>query len=117
MNWKDSWFSKRSTLYGCGDKLWIPLIGLWGVVRYTPLLVLRQYGSEQFIPATFRLNHLEFDYGGSSYVNRLTEFSRLWKEHIWMDLGKRVCDIAPDYSVWTLNWVKDLVFPPIDDMV
>ena len=34
-----------------------------------------------------------------------------------MDLGKNVCDVAPSYSAWRLNWVTDLVLPPIDDMV
>ena len=34
-----------------------------------------------------------------------------------MDLGKHVCDVAPSYSAWRLNRVKDLVLPLIDDMV
>ncbi|MBA0668292.1 hypothetical protein Goklo_001223 [Gossypium klotzschianum] len=39
-------------LYRCGDFDWVPLLGIWGVVGYAPLLVLRQYRSRQFIPAT-----------------------------------------------------------------
>ena len=46
VTWKAPWFSRKSALYGCGDKLWVPLIGLWGIVSYSPLLVLRQYGFE-----------------------------------------------------------------------
>ena len=69
ITWKVPWFSRKSALYGCGDKLWVLLMGLWGIVSYTPLFVLRQYGSEQFIPATHGLNHIEFDYGGLGYVN------------------------------------------------
>ena len=34
-----------------------------------------------------------------------------------MDLGKHVCDVALGYSAWRSNQVKDLVLPPIDDMV
>ncbi|KAG8496373.1 hypothetical protein CXB51_009201 [Gossypium anomalum] len=30
---------------------WVPLPEIWGVIDYTPLLVLRQYKTEQFIPA------------------------------------------------------------------
>ena len=59
--WKAPWFSRKLALYGCGDKLWVPLIRLWGVFSYAPLLVLRQYGSEQFIPAIYGLNILEFE--------------------------------------------------------
>ena len=41
----------------------------------------------------------------------------MWKEPKQMDLGKHVCNVAPSYSTWRLNRVKDLVLPPIDDMV
>ena len=34
-----------------------------------------------------------------------------------MDLGKQVFDIALNYLAWWSNQVKDLVLPPIDDMV
>ena len=49
--------------YKCGDKIWVPLLGLWGVVSYAPLLVYRQYVSEQFILVTHGLNQLELAYG------------------------------------------------------
>ncbi|MBA0874701.1 hypothetical protein Goshw_020843 [Gossypium schwendimanii] len=39
-------------LYRCGDFDWVPLLGIWGAVGYTPLLISRQYRSRQFIPAT-----------------------------------------------------------------
>ncbi|MBA0702499.1 hypothetical protein Goari_026837, partial [Gossypium aridum] len=28
-------------LYRCGNFDWVPLLGIWGVIRYAPLLVLR----------------------------------------------------------------------------
>ncbi|MBA0784851.1 hypothetical protein Gotri_025835 [Gossypium trilobum] len=41
---------------GCAQLLldfdWVPLLGLWRAVGYTFLLLLRQYGSRQFIPET-----------------------------------------------------------------
>ncbi|MBA0731674.1 hypothetical protein Golax_022711 [Gossypium laxum] len=39
-------------LYRCGEFDWVPLLRIWGVVGYAPLLVLRQYRSRQFIPVT-----------------------------------------------------------------
>ncbi|MBA0555831.1 hypothetical protein Golob_025986 [Gossypium lobatum] len=39
-------------LYRCGDFDWAPLLGIWGAVEYTPLLVLRQYRYRQFILVT-----------------------------------------------------------------
>ena len=62
VTWKDPQFTRKFSFYGYGDKLWVPLIGLWCVINYTLLLVLRQYRFKQFIPATYGLNHVEFDY-------------------------------------------------------
>ncbi|MBA0670499.1 hypothetical protein Goklo_000095, partial [Gossypium klotzschianum] len=39
-------------LYRCGNFYWVPLLGIWGAVGYAPLLVLRQYRSRLFVPAT-----------------------------------------------------------------
>ncbi|MBA0788905.1 hypothetical protein Gotri_025754 [Gossypium trilobum] len=33
---------------------WVRLLGIWGAFEHTPLLVLRQYRSRQFIPAKTR---------------------------------------------------------------
>ena len=69
VTWKATWMSRKSIFYECEDKLWIPLLELWGVVSYTSLLVLRQFGSKQFILDTYGLNQMEFSYRGSGYVN------------------------------------------------
>ncbi|MFQ6668111.1 hypothetical protein Gotur_033889 [Gossypium turneri] len=50
VEWKALWMVPDEILYRCGDFDWVPLLGIWGVVGYTPLLVLRQYRSRQFIP-------------------------------------------------------------------
>ena len=64
-------------LYVCGDKMWVPLLGLWGVISYVPLLVCRQYASEQFILTTHGLNQLEFVYGDLGYTTQLAKLSTL----------------------------------------
>ncbi|MBA0786200.1 hypothetical protein Gotri_025539, partial [Gossypium trilobum] len=50
--WKAPWLVPDDILYRCGDFDWVPLLGIWGAVGYTSLLVFRQYRSRQFIPAT-----------------------------------------------------------------
>ena len=60
--------------------MWVPLLGLWGVVNYAPLLVYKQYASEQFIPITHGLNQLEFTYGDPGYAAQLAKLSTLWSE-------------------------------------
>ncbi|MFQ6651422.1 hypothetical protein Gotur_023765 [Gossypium turneri] len=50
VEWKAPWMVPDEILYRCGDFDWVPLLRIWGAVKYTPLLVLRQYRSRQFIP-------------------------------------------------------------------
>ncbi|MFQ6668864.1 hypothetical protein Gotur_034345 [Gossypium turneri] len=50
VEWKAPWMVPDEILYRCGDFDWVPLLGIWGAVGYTPLLVLKQYRSRQFIP-------------------------------------------------------------------
>ena len=80
VTWKAPWMNQGGVLYGCGDKMWVPLLGLWGVVNYAPLLVCRQYTSEQFIPAIHRFNQLDFIYGDPRYTAQLAKLSTLWSE-------------------------------------
>ena len=73
-------------LYGCGEKMWVPLLGLWRVVSYASLLVCRQYASEQLILAIHGLNQLKFSYGDLGYAAQLAKLSTLWSEPQRVDL-------------------------------
>ena len=86
VTWKALWMNQGSVLYGCRDKMWVPLLGLWGVVNYAPLLVCRQYALEQFSPATHGLDQLEFTYGDPGYAAQLVNLSTLWSEPQRVDL-------------------------------
>ena len=92
--------NQGGVLYRCGDKMWVPLLGLWGVVSYAPLLVCRQYASEQFIPATHGLDQLEFAYGDPGYTAQLAKLSTLWSECQQVDLVRHGNNIAPGYLEW-----------------
>ncbi|MFQ6665814.1 hypothetical protein Gotur_032417 [Gossypium turneri] len=50
VKWKAPWMMPDEILYRCGDFNWVHLLRIWGAVGHTPLLVLRQYRSRQFIP-------------------------------------------------------------------
>ncbi|MBA0700739.1 hypothetical protein Goari_027385, partial [Gossypium aridum] len=54
----------------CGDFDWVPLLKIWGAVGYALLLVLRQYRSRQFIPATQGLALCGFLYKGDNYKKK-----------------------------------------------
>ncbi|MBA0670016.1 hypothetical protein Goklo_029768 [Gossypium klotzschianum] len=51
IKWRALWLLSDEILW-CGDFDWVPLLRIWGAVSYAPLLVLRQYRSRQFVPAT-----------------------------------------------------------------
>ena len=59
----------------------------------------RQYLSTQFIPATYGLNLLEFDYGTAGYVGRIVELAKIWKEPHRADPGKSSDRVTHGYSV------------------
>ncbi|MBA0633886.1 hypothetical protein Godav_005176 [Gossypium davidsonii] len=46
-------------LIGCGGHLWVPLIDIWGVINYSSLMVLSQYGYDQCVPGIVGLNRVE----------------------------------------------------------
>ncbi|MBA0879907.1 hypothetical protein Goshw_017991 [Gossypium schwendimanii] len=64
IEWRAPWLLPDEILYRCRDFDWVPLIRIWGAVGYAPLLVLRQYRSRQFVPATQGLGECEFSYRG-----------------------------------------------------
>ncbi|MBA0784827.1 hypothetical protein Gotri_025295, partial [Gossypium trilobum] len=64
IEWRAPWLLPDEILYWCGDFDWVPLIGIWGAIGYAPLLVLKQYRSRQFVPATQGLAECEFWYRG-----------------------------------------------------
>ncbi|MFQ6625686.1 hypothetical protein Gotur_006135 [Gossypium turneri] len=86
-------------LYRCGNFDWVPLLGIWGAVGYAPLLVLQQYRSGQFVPATQGLAQCEFSYKGDSYKKKVRKMSNAWNQTRRM---KRlaVCPIT------TLEYIK-----------
>ncbi|MFQ6657284.1 hypothetical protein Gotur_027026 [Gossypium turneri] len=80
VEWRALWLFPDEILYQCGDFDWVPLLGIWGAIVYTPLLVLRQYKSRQFIPATQGLAECEFSYRGDDYKKNIREISNAWNQ-------------------------------------
>ncbi|KAL1104721.1 hypothetical protein V6Z11_D04G085400 [Gossypium hirsutum] len=42
VEWRAPWLLPDEILYMCGNFDWVPLLGIWGAIRYAPLLVLRK---------------------------------------------------------------------------
>jgi hypothetical protein len=54
-SWKAPWVKSVDVIVSCGEKCWVPLIGITGYVSYAPALVIRQLGGIQHIPRTVGL--------------------------------------------------------------
>ncbi|XWS50775.1 hypothetical protein CRYUN_Cryun12cG0117000 [Craigia yunnanensis] len=117
ITWKAPWMTLGYMLFGCGNKIWVPLLGLWGAVSYAPILVCRQFTSEQFVPSTHGFNQLEFDYRGSGYVIQLAELSILWTEPLRVEFSKHSYVVVPGYLEWKAIRAKDVMLFAMDDSI
>ncbi|MBA0612795.1 hypothetical protein Godav_013354 [Gossypium davidsonii] len=99
-------------LYRCRDFDWVPLLGISGAIGYTPLLVLRQYRSRQFILVTQGLTQCECSYKRDNYKKKIREMSNAWKKIHRMkrfDVGSMT---TPKYYGWRSKRVNDNIPEP-----
>ncbi|KAL1102530.1 hypothetical protein V6Z11_D05G371100 [Gossypium hirsutum] len=71
VEWKAHWMVPDEILYRCGNFDWVPLLRIWGAVGYAPLMVLKQYGSRQFVPTTQGLAQCQFSYKDDGYEKKI----------------------------------------------
>ncbi|MBA0786800.1 hypothetical protein Gotri_028164 [Gossypium trilobum] len=94
-------------LYRCGNFDWVPLLGIWGAVGYAPLLVLKQYRSRQFVPATQGLAQSEFSYKDDGYKKRIREVTNAWKQIHRMKRLVVGPMVTSEYNEWWNKRVND----------
>ncbi|KAL1135864.1 hypothetical protein V6Z11_A12G202200 [Gossypium hirsutum] len=112
VEWRAPWMMPGEVLYRCGSFDWVPLLGIWGAIGYAPLLVLRQHGLRQFIPATQGLAQSEFVYRGADYKRRVSEVSSAWKKTCRLR-GKAISPATtPEYIEWRGRRVNDNIPNP-----
>ncbi|KAL1071439.1 hypothetical protein V6Z11_D11G089500 [Gossypium hirsutum] len=109
IEWRAPWLLPDEILYRCGSFDWVPLLGIWGAIGYAPLLVLRQYRSRQFIPATQGLAECEFSYGGDGYKKRIREISNAWNQTRQMKRLAVGPMTTPEYEEWRVRRINDNV--------
>ncbi|KAL1090772.1 hypothetical protein V6Z11_D07G112500 [Gossypium hirsutum] len=112
VEWKAPWMVPDEILYRCGDFDWVSLLGIWRAIGYTPLLVLRQYRSRQFIPATQGLAECEFSYGGNNYKGKIREMSNAWKQTHRMKRFTVGAIVTPEYHGWRSKRINDNIPEP-----
>ncbi|XP_052885250.1 uncharacterized protein LOC128293777 [Gossypium arboreum] len=83
-----------------------------GGIGYTPLLVLRQYRSRQFIPATQGLAQSEFFYKGDNYKKKVREICNAWNRTYQMEGVAVNPMVTLEYNEWRRRRVNDNILRP-----
>ncbi|XVF76191.1 hypothetical protein PTKIN_Ptkin13bG0246900 [Pterospermum kingtungense] len=108
--WMAPWMPQVSVLFRSGKMPWVPLFGLWGVIEHAPLLVLRQFGTTQFVPVTHGLMDEEYAFRESGALERKKSTLELWNDTQRMSLEpfEDKDKVAPGYEIWRNQRVKDV---------
>ncbi|KAK5775247.1 hypothetical protein PVK06_043119 [Gossypium arboreum] len=112
VEWRAPWMIPGDVLYRCGSFDWVPLLGIWGAIGYAPLLVLRQHGLRQFVPAIQGLAQSEFVYRGSDYKRKVSEVSSAWKKTCRLKGVATSLATTPEYIEWRGRRVNDNIPKP-----
>ncbi|EOY03000.1 Uncharacterized protein TCM_017392 [Theobroma cacao] len=112
VTWRAPWMPRIQVMYKCGDKPWVPLMRPWGAISYAPIMVRRQFGSEQFVPMTHQLDQLEFTYGEPETLKRIEEIVQDWKKTCRVDQGRVTDEVTTGYHTWHDQRVKNVIHPP-----
>ncbi|MFQ6670943.1 hypothetical protein Gotur_035645 [Gossypium turneri] len=107
VEWRAPWLIPDRILYRCGSFYWVPLLGIWGLIGYALLLVLRQYNSRQFVPATHGLAQCEFSYRGDNYKKKVKEISQAWNQVHRMKRLAVGSMTTPEYDEWRSKRIND----------
>ncbi|KAK5785879.1 hypothetical protein PVK06_040500 [Gossypium arboreum] len=110
--WKAPWMAPNEVLYYCGSFDWVPFPGIWGVVGYAPLLVLRQYKAGQFIPATQGLAQSDFSYKGDHYKKKMREIFEAWKKICCVKILTEGSTTTLEYKGWFSKRINDNILRP-----
>ncbi|MBA0876620.1 hypothetical protein Goshw_005803, partial [Gossypium schwendimanii] len=105
--WRAPWLLPDEILYRCGNFNWVPLLEIWGAIGYATLLVLRQYRSRQFIPATQGIADCEFSYKDDGYRKKIQEMSSAWKQTCRMKRLVVGPITTPEYNEWWGRRIND----------
>ncbi|OMO59303.1 hypothetical protein CCACVL1_24934 [Corchorus capsularis] len=120
--WRAPWLGDKYRPY-CkfNNELWIFLMGLWGIITYSLILVLRQYGIDQFISATHGLKELEFSFDTKEEIDKARAIGQEWRrshpQSKRLTLGFSCTpDASPEYKDWHRGRIKDMFLPPHKDL-
>jgi hypothetical protein len=86
---------------GCGDKAWVPLIGLTGYISYSSSLVARQFGGVQYVPRTRELAEYTGLFKEASSLDMLDAIRNDWNQPVlvYKEEHQKEFSVSPAYSI------------------
>ncbi|KAA0067954.1 pol protein [Cucumis melo var. makuwa] len=94
------WMPLKVVIHKCEDFHSVPLLGPWGGVNYTPLLVLRQVWLKQFIPPTHNLQESDFSYDLEDCQGQKRQAVCAWKSIRKIKDKRHYEGVTSGYEAW-----------------
>ncbi|KGN51408.1 hypothetical protein Csa_007736 [Cucumis sativus] len=98
--WRSLWVPKSPLTYRCGQLLFISLLGLWGGIAYSPLLVLHQTWSKQFASVIYGLEDWDFSYEADEMIVKVQEVIETWKVVRRLKSLRHCKGTTNQYDIW-----------------
>jgi hypothetical protein len=85
----------------CGQRCWVPLVGITGYVSYAPALVVRQLGGMQFVPRTMGIAQFVGLFKDPVAQEVLEIIKQDWKHLVLVELeGLKDPSASEGYARW-----------------
>ncbi|MBA0759577.1 hypothetical protein Gotri_022441 [Gossypium trilobum] len=101
-----AFWKKLTNITGMSEQ-WITARIKQKAVGYAPFLVLGQYDSRQFVPATHGLVQCEFSYRGDNYKRKVKEISQAWNQARRMKRLAMSSMTTSEYGEWRSKRIND----------
>jgi len=99
--WRALWVTIVKVLMSCGQRRWVPLVGITGYVSYAPALVVRQLGGMQFVPRTMGIAQLFGLFKDPIAQEVLEIIKQDWKHLVLVEIeGLKDPSASEGYARW-----------------
>jgi len=99
--WRAPWVTTVKVLMSCGQRCWVPLVGITGYVSYAPALVVRQLGGMQFVPRTIGIAQFFGLFKDLIAQEVLEIIKQEWKHLVLVEIeGLKYPSASEGYARW-----------------
>jgi hypothetical protein len=99
--WRAPWVTTVEVLMSCGQRRWVPLVGITGYVSYALALVIRQLGGMQFVPRTMGIAQFFGLFKDPIAQEVLEIIKQDWKHLVLVEIeGLKDPSVSEGYARW-----------------